>query len=316
MIRSVGVVLSAFAALGCISELPKQRSTGRETTKGKHCDPPSGSEKASVEVDRDADANMNLLQGSIARSTPYLGPTTDADPHSHSGSEPCNDGDAAPSTGWDGGRITESQPDGTLYSNVFFESFDTWNEAAWTCEYTCPTVSNGIASFNLRPGVTPRREGSWSKIVYRIRRFVAGSFTVRFALSERPREAVWWGVALWNTGPNPDQSEASEINFGITTSESAKDTEIRFESMKQGCSVTHTVDTGIDLYDGSFHVARLVYDATHVAFYFDGDLLDEITDADAIAAAPMYFLVGPRLVRSPALTSPFVESVDYLKVAW
>jgi beta-glucanase (GH16 family) len=203
------------------------------------------------------------------------------------------------------------------FTNVFADDFDAFATDVWSCEYSCPTVTSGHARFTLAAGVPPDQEGSWSKIRYRPHRFTSGRFTVRFALTERPDRAVWWGAALWDTGPAADESEFSEINFGYTTDESFSDTQLYFESARRGHAVSVKIDTGVDLYDGAFHTAVLEYDAAHVSLYFDGALLHTITDASVIPIDPMDFVLGPRLVTgAPTLDAPFVESVDAVELAW
>ncbi len=203
--------------------------------------------------------------------------------------------------------------------NVFSDSFDAFDSSIWACEYTCPTVSGGVATFALQPGIAPDNMGSWSKIRYKPRRFTSGDFSVRFKLSARPTQKVWWGVALWDT-PNPnDETVFNEINFGITTSEEAAsdNLKMRFESAKLGNDVSIIVDTNVNLYDGTYHVGRLVYDATKVELYFDGKLLHTITDMSVIPTGPMDFLIGPRLVTGSAvLPSEFDETVDSVTIKW
>jgi hypothetical protein len=203
------------------------------------------------------------------------------------------------------------------FQNVFAEGFDAFADDLWSCEYSCPTVASGTAQFVLRAGVAPDQDGSWSKVRYRPRRFTSGRFTVRFALTERPDRAVWWGAALWDTGPAADESQFSEINFGYTTDQSFTDTQLYFESARRGHAVSVKIDTGVDLYDGAFHTAVLEYDATHVSLYFDGTLMHTITDASVIPVDPMDFVLGPRLVTGSAtLVAPFAELVDAVELAW
>jgi hypothetical protein len=102
----------------------------------------------------------------------------------------------------------------------FHDDFHFFNKDIWKCEFTCPTVIDDRAEFRLRPGIEPMMEGSWTKASYKGRRFTSGKFTVRFSLTARPKEKVWWGVALWDHGANPDKSEYNEINFGYTTDQS------------------------------------------------------------------------------------------------
>jgi beta-glucanase (GH16 family) len=220
----------------------------------------------------------------------------------------------------DGGRgdAAASGPDaGVDAANTFTDPFDTFGASIWSCEYHCPTATGGAARFTLAAGAAPDTNGSWSKIRYKPRRFTSGRFTVRFSLTARPKEAVWWGVALWDDGPAADGSQFNEINFGYTTDESQPSTGLRFESSKHGKGVSLKVDTGVDLYDGQFHVGVLEYDATHVSFYFDGKLLQTITDTSVIPTDPMDFLIGPRLVTgAPSLPADFTESADSTEIDW
>jgi hypothetical protein len=212
----------------------------------------------------------------------------------------------------DGGTADAAAP-----TNLFTDPFDSFQSSIWSCEYSCPTAANGTARFTLHAGAAPDTMGSWSKIRYKPRRFTAGRFTVRFALTARPTQAVWWGVALWDDGPAADGSQFNEINFGYTTDESLGNTGLRFESTKRGHGVSLKVDTGVDLYDGQLHTGELEYDATHVSFFFDGKLLQTITDTSVIPSDPVDFIIGPRLVTgSPALPADFVESADSAAIAW
>jgi hypothetical protein len=226
--------------------------------------------------------------------------------------------DAGPIDASDGGLATDgSSADAAALANLFSDSFDTFQSAIWSCEYSCPTATNGTARFTLHAGAAPDTMNSWSKIRYKPRRFTEGRFTVRFSLTARPTQAVWWGVALWDDGPTADQSQFNEINFGYTTDESFPNTQLRFESTKRGHGVSLKVDTGVDLYDGTMHTGVLEYDATHVSFFFDGKLLQTITDTTVIPTDPMDFIIGPRLVTgAPALTADFVESADSAEIAW
>jgi hypothetical protein len=202
--------------------------------------------------------------------------------------------------------------------NRFFDDFDSFERGdTWSCEYTCPTAVDGATRYALEPGIAPDQYGSWSKIGYRPRRFTAGRFTVRFALSARPSQKVWWGAALWDDGPSADGSQFNEINFGYTTAHSFTNTQLYFESARRGNAVSVKVDTGVDLYDGSFHTATLEYDATRVVFYFDGVLMEIITDPTVIPTDPMKFILGPRLVTGSApLDSTFTELIDFTEIEW
>lgn len=200
--------------------------------------------------------------------------------------------------------------------NRFSEPFDTLDPNNWGCEYSCPTVSESRATFTILPGVAPRNEGSWSKIHYKPQRFTAGSFAVRFALGPRPGEPLWWGVALYDEGPELDESEYSEIYFGYRTDGSLSDTQMLLESARFGNATAIEIDTGVDLYDGTFHTGRLVYDSTHIALYLDGELLQTITDTAFIPTAPMSLVLGTRLVEEPVLSDRFDEIIDHCDIEW
>ncbi|MEU9888082.1 hypothetical protein [Sphaerisporangium sp. NPDC051011] len=201
-------------------------------------------------------------------------------------------------------------------ATVVRDEFNSLNTSVWHCEITCPTVSGGLAKFDLQPGVAPRRTGSWTKIGYRPTRYTRGSFTIRFALTKRPtNRAVWWGLALWDDGPAADGSQFNEINFGYTTNQSFTNTQLRFESAKRGKDVSIKVDTGVDLYDGKFHTGTLEYASDYVAFYLDDRLLKVINDESVVPTDPMELVIGPRLVDgSQPLDQKFTETVDYVKI--
>jgi hypothetical protein len=206
--------------------------------------------------------------------------------------------------------------DGAMSTNRFSDPFDTLNLDVWTCEYSCPTMSGGTATFSLLPGVGPSNLGSWSKIHYTPRRFTSGTFTVRFALGPRPTEPVWWGVALYEEGPSPDQSQYSEIYFGYRTDGSFTNTQLYLESARFGKNLALKVDTGVDLYDGTFHTGRLVYDSTRIELFFDDQPLQAITDTSVIPTVPMTFVLGTRLVTTPVLTSRFDEIINNCEIEW
>jgi len=196
------------------------------------------------------------------------------------------------------------------------DAFDALDLGVWRCEYGCPSASGGTATFSLLPGVDPSNAGSWSKIRYTPRRFTSGTFTVRFSLGPRPTQPVWWGVALWDAGPNPDGSQFNEINFGSRTDSSYADTEMDLFAARLGQRFSIKVDTGTNLYDGSQHVGKLVYDATRIDLYFDGALLQTITDTRFIPTDPLDLVIGARLVTTPVLTSRFDMIVDSCEIEW
>ncbi|GAA3634141.1 hypothetical protein GCM10022223_60570 [Kineosporia mesophila] len=202
----------------------------------------------------------------------------------------------------------------TAAATSFTDTFDSFNTSTWACEYTCPVIETGKARFRLKSGVAPDNYGSWSKARYKPARFTEGKFTVNFSLTERPKEKVWWGVALWDDDRGSDQF--NEINFGYTTDQSFGNTQLRFESAKRGNDVSLKVDTGVDLYDGQYHSATLEYDAKHVSFSLDGKLLKTITDPQYIPTDAMDLILGPRLVTGgQPLSQGFTESVDSVEIA-
>ncbi|KAF7557276.1 hypothetical protein G7Z17_g815 [Cylindrodendrum hubeiense] len=196
------------------------------------------------------------------------------------------------------------------------DDFTTFDTDTWRCEYSCPVIEGEKARFGLKTGIAPDNYGSWSKARYTPTRFTQGNFTVSFSLTERPAQPVWWGIALWDDGPQEDGTQFNEINFGYTTDQSYTNTQLRFESSKHGISQSLKVDTGVDLYDEEYHTATLEYDANHVTFYLDGKKLKEITDKSVIPTDPMDFVLGPRLVSGgDALTTGFTESVAWVEIS-
>ncbi|KAH7140300.1 hypothetical protein B0J13DRAFT_557496 [Dactylonectria estremocensis] len=200
--------------------------------------------------------------------------------------------------------------------STFKDEFTTFDTNTWRCEYTCPVIETGKARYRLKSGVAPDNYGSWSKSRYTPQRFTKGNFTVSFSLTERPtKQPVWWGVALWDDGPTADLKQFNEINFGYTTDQSYTNTQLLFESAKHGVYSSLKIDTGVDLYSEEYHTASLVYDASHVAFYFDGKKLKEITNTSVIPTDEMDLVLGPRLVTGgSALTQGFTQSVDWVQI--
>ncbi|KAF7559937.1 hypothetical protein G7046_g4207 [Stylonectria norvegica] len=197
----------------------------------------------------------------------------------------------------------------------FRDDFSSFNTAIWSCEYTCAVIEGDRARFRLERGGEPDTSRSWSKIRYKPRKFTSGCFTVRFSLTSRPMEAVWWGIALYDKGPAADSSQYNEINFGYTTNQRYTSTQLRFESSRDGNGVSLKIDTGMDLYDEEYHTATLEYDSNHVAFYLDGQLLKEITDSSVIPTDPVNLILGPRLVTgSSALSDSFTQSIDWVEI--
>lgn len=198
---------------------------------------------------------------------------------------------------------------------TFRDDFNSFSTSTWSCEYTCPVIEGGKARFRLRSGALPDSAGSWSKARYKAQRFTSGKFTVSFSLTARPREQpVWWGVALWDNGPADD--EFNEINFGYTTNQSFNNTQLYFESAQNGNAKSVKIDVGVDLYSEEYHTATLEYDADHVAFFFDGKKLGEITDRRVIPTDPMDLLLGPRLVTGgKPLTKGFTQSIDWVEIS-
>ncbi|MFD8497461.1 hypothetical protein [Amycolatopsis sp. NPDC059657] len=199
---------------------------------------------------------------------------------------------------------------------TFVDEFDSLNTGVWACEYSCPAVADGVARFNLKPGAAPNTAGSWSKIRYKTKRFTSAKVVTRFALSARPTQAVWWGTAFWSDGPAADGSQFNEVNFGYTTSQSFTNSQLRFESAKRGKYVSLKVDTGVNLYDGKYHTATLEYTSSYVKLYFDGKLLQTITDTSVIPTDAMDLVVGPRLVTgSSPLNTTFTQTVGSVEIS-
>ena len=194
----------------------------------------------------------------------------------------------------------------------FKDDFESFDENTWSCEYDCPVIEGGRARFRLRSGVEPDNYGSWSKAKYKGQKFTSGRFTVSFSLTARPKQPVWWGVALYGTDPD---GEVNEVNFGYTTSQSFEDTQLWFETYRRGESDPVKVETNVDLYDEQYHTATLEYDASHAVFLLDGEQLAEITNTNVIPTDPMDFLLGPRLVTGgDPLTEGFTQSIDWVEI--
>lgn len=206
---------------------------------------------------------------------------------------------------------------GTFVSALSFrDDFTTFDRSVWNCEYTCPVIEGEKARFRLRSGIQPDAEGTWSKASYASQTFTSGRFTVSFSLTERPTNKVWWGVALWDDSRGDDQF--NEINFGYTTDGSLSDSELYFESASRGNVPSleeNRVDTGVNLYDGQYHTATLEYDAEHVSFFFDGELMKTVTDKQYIPTDAMKFILGPRVVREGgAIERGFTQSIDWVEI--
>jgi hypothetical protein len=195
------------------------------------------------------------------------------------------------------------------------ESFASLDKDKWHCEYSCPEIEGGKARFRLHSGTEPDEETSWSKVSYKPRLFTSGRFTVSFSLTARPPQEVWWGVALWDDGPAEDGSEFNEINFGYVSGQSFENTQLLFESARRGNDSSLRIETGVDLYDESYHNATLLWEHSRVRFYLDGRLLKTIRDKDVIPTDPMAFILGPRLVTgSEPLKKGFTQSINWVEV--
>lgn len=196
------------------------------------------------------------------------------------------------------------------------DNFKSLDKETWKCEYTCPVIESGKARFRLHSHVPPDEKGSWSKIRYKPRRFTSGRFTVEFSLSSRPPQKVWWGVALWDDGSASNGSKFNEINFGYVTGQSFTDTQLLFESARNGNVRSIRVDTGVDLYNGESHTATLEYNHRRVAFYLNGRLLRTITDKEVIPTDPMDLVLGPRLVTgSKPLAKGFTQTISRVEIS-
>jgi hypothetical protein len=201
-------------------------------------------------------------------------------------------------------------------SNDFVEHFTTLDKTVWGCEYTCPSIEGEKARFSVKPGIPANNVGSWTKTRYLPARFTGGRFTMRFSLTARPAQKVWWGVALWDSGPQADGSQFNEINFGVMTDQNFTNTELAFESAKRGNFTSIKVDAGRELYDEGWHTATIEYGPAQVKLFLDGDLLKIITDQAVIPTDPMDLIIGPRLISgSEPLTQSFTESVDWIEIS-
>jgi beta-glucanase (GH16 family) len=123
-------------------------------------------------------------------------------------------------------------------------------------------------------------------------------------------------MALWDEGPSADQSQYNEINLGCTTGESSTNTQMDLVSTRLGQKASLTVDASSDLYDGSFHTGKIVYDSARVEFYLDDELLGTITDTSVIPTDPLTLILGTRLVTTPVLTSRFDQIIDSCEIEW
>ncbi|CAG9951029.1 unnamed protein product [Clonostachys rosea f. rosea IK726] len=143
---------------------------------------------------------------------------------------------------------------------TFRDDFTTFDSSIWSCEYSCPVIEGEKARFRLYSNTAANQEHSWCKARYKPQRFTSGTFTTYYSLTARPKQPVWWGVALYD-----EPMEDITVDF--------------------------------DLYNEEYHEATIEYDASHVALYIDGVKKTELTDSSLIPTDAMDFLLGPRLVR-------------------
>lgn len=204
---------------------------------------------------------------------------------------------------------------------TFRDDFINFNKDVWACEYTCPTIEGEKARFRVHSGVSANKENSWSKARYKPKRFTSGRFSTSYSLTARPRnQPVWWGVALYDDTYGSEEGQINEINFGYTTKYSYSDSQLLFEVYKRGHVEPYSVkvDLGVNLYSEEYHTGELEWDSNHVAFYFDGKKVAELTDKNLVPTDPMDFLIGARLVddTSGTLTTGFTESHDWVEIQY
>jgi hypothetical protein len=73
----------------------------------------------------------------------------------------------------------------------------------------------------------------------------------------------------------------------------------------------------VDLYDEQWHTATLHFNATRVAFYLDGTLLDTITNTSYIPTDAMNVVLGSRIVpEGSALDFGFTQSIDWIEIEY
>lgn len=75
--------------------------------------------------------------------------------------------------------------------------------------------------------------------------------------------------------------------LGIQLTQSFTNTQMLFESAKSGHGRSEKVDTGVNLYDETYHHATFQYSSNHVSPFFDGKLLRTITDQSIIPTVAM-----------------------------
>jgi hypothetical protein len=193
------------------------------------------------------------------------------------------------------------------------DNFNTMNTTIWGCEYACPTVSGGIAQFNIDPG-SLNTNTTWSKLVFKNRKFGYGTYSMTFKYNRRPLEAeVWAGWALYS---ETSSGLVNEINFGIETAciSRCNDQTLILESYKNSNNSEVVVPLGVSLFNGTWHTATLTYTATKISLDFDGKQMASITDQTKIPTEAMELIPGARVV-SGTLDSRFSMDVDSMSIS-
>ncbi|VUC31449.1 unnamed protein product [Clonostachys rosea] len=202
----------------------------------------------------------------------------------------------------------------------FRDDFTTFDSSIWSCEYSCPVIEGEKARFRLYSNTAANQEHSWCKARYKPARFTSGTFTTLYSLTERPKQPVWWGVALYDDTYGSEEGQINEINFGYTTKYSYNNYTFLFEVYKRGNTEPWSRDITVDfdLYNEEYHEATIEYDASHVALYIDGVKKTELTDSSLIPTDAMDFLLGPRLVDDTLGTLPsgFTQSHDWVTIEY
>jgi hypothetical protein len=193
------------------------------------------------------------------------------------------------------------------------DNFNAMNTSIWGCEYACPTVSGGIAHFNIDPG-TVNTNTTWSKLSFKNKNFSYGTYAMTFKYNRRPLEAeVWAGWALYS---ETSSGLVNEINFGIETACKSRcdDQTLILESYKNSNNIEVIVPLGASLFDGTWHTATLTYTAAKISLAFDGKPMASITDQTKIPVETMELIPGARVV-SGTLNSRFSMDVDSMSIS-
>ncbi len=187
----------------------------------------------------------------------------------------------------------------------------------WGCEYQCPSISNGYARFNLKANVEPNQNSTWSKIYYKPKTLSFGIYSMRFRYNRRPpypaEGELWAGLALWDN--NAPDGFPNEVNFGIDTAcvQRCNDQTLILESYKNGKNTEIICNTGINLFDGNWHIGILTYMETKITLNVDGKDVGSIADTSEIPTVPMTFVPGTRLINGK-LSSGFNFDIDRITI--